>query len=240
VSVATETLSLASALLAAVQERTTGQLSTTLGDGRTAKVFLDEGRVYAVFVREGGPTLGERLVANGTVSAHDVELALAAQRSDVPGWRVGELLVNLGYASAQAVRSTLAEQMAQMLGSLLAQPQASWRLRPGSRTRTSFATSLDVLPLLGDTAAIPAARLAPEHADDSPTDVQPPQAEDLVEMDRVSAYTQLRELTTLDGDDPDWGEQDMTPGAGLRRSLANLPRPRADKERRGFLSRLLG
>src|SRR3954453_19178124 len=147
-SVATETLPLVSVLLSAAEERSTGQLSTTLPDGEPARIYLDQGQVYSVVVRDGGRTLGERLVASVALAAMDLELALAAQSSDVPGWRIGELVVHLGFVGTQQVQACLAEQMEEMLGWLLSQPTTSWRFRDGSHTRAALATRLEVVPLL--------------------------------------------------------------------------------------------
>ena len=147
-SVATETIGLVPALMSAADERATGELSTVLPGGDPARIFIEQGQVYSVVVRDGGRSLGERLVASGALEAMDLELALAAQNSDVPGWRIGELVVHLGFVGTAQVRACLAEQMQEMLGWLLSQPPTEWRMRPGSRTRAAFATPLDVQPLL--------------------------------------------------------------------------------------------
>lgn len=148
-----DTEPLVSALLHAADAHETGELSTALPDNGFAQVFLREGRVYGVAVRDGSRTLGELLVSGGYLTADQLDYALQAQRDDLPSWRIGELLVHLGYVTPQQVQDCLGEQMTEMLGWLLAQPDTRWHLRRGSRTRWAFAPPMDV-PWLLDTLGV--------------------------------------------------------------------------------------
>ena len=49
---ATDTLLLVPALLSAADDHATGELSTSLSDGDPAQVYVREGQVYGVVVRE--------------------------------------------------------------------------------------------------------------------------------------------------------------------------------------------
>jgi hypothetical protein len=254
-SVATETLPLVSVLLSAAEERSTGQLSTTLADGEPARIYLDQGQVYSVVVRDGGRTLGERLVASGALDSMDLQLALAAQSSDVPGWRIGELVVHLGFVGTQQVQACLAEQMEEMLGWLLSQPATPWRFRDGSHTRAAFATRLDVIPLLASlgiamrphpvpaarvelpplappSPAVPADHLVPEAASEAlPESMTEPGPADLDAMDRTEAMAALRELS--DGTEVDELPEKLT--ISIWRPF--LPRQRSAKDKRGRFGR---
>ena len=117
-----ENLELVPALLSAADAHVTGRLSTALPDGDAALVFVSEGQVYGVVAHDGSATLGERLVASGVLSGADLETALEAQRTDMPGWRIGELLVHLGFVEPEQVQDCLHEQMREMLAWLLTQP----------------------------------------------------------------------------------------------------------------------
>ena len=251
-SVATESLPLVSVLMSAAEERSTGQLSTTLPDGEPARIYLDQGQVYSVVVRDGGRTLGERLVASGSLESMDLELALAAQNSDVPGWRIGELVVHLGFVGTQQVQACLAEQMQEMLGWLLSQPSTSWRFRDGSHTRAAFATRLDVVPLLASLGVqsrphpVPTARveLPPPGAGllaDPLTDPLPaplsdslaePAPAELEAMDRTDAMAALRELSD-DTENEDEPEEKLT--LSIWRPF--LPRQRSAKDKRGLFGK---
>jgi hypothetical protein len=148
-----DTESLVPALLHAADAHETGELSAALPDNGFAQVFLREGRVYGVAVRDGSRTLGELLVTGGYLTVEQLDYALQAQRDDLPSWRIGELLVHLGYVTPQQVQDCLGEQMTEMLGWLLAQPDIRWHLRRGSRTRWAFAPPMDV-PWLLDTLGV--------------------------------------------------------------------------------------
>ena len=195
----TDTLLLVPALLSAADHHATGELSTSLSDGDPAQVYVREGQVYGVVVRDGSRTLGERLVGAGALSAADLDFALEAQRHDVPGWRIGELLVHLGFVGPDQVKSCLAEQMQEMLGWLLAQPPTPWRLRRGARTRAAFAPPIDVVWLLGalgvqlrpptEPAPTPPSTPAPYVPPlETPEDLA---AGDLVTMDRSDALESI-------------------------------------------------
>ena len=69
-------------------------------DADEAKVYLRGGSVYAVSVPSSTsgsrPTLGARLVTSGALGPEALAEALEAQRTELQGWRLGELLVHLG------------------------------------------------------------------------------------------------------------------------------------------------
>ncbi len=247
-SVATETVGLVPALLSAAHERATGELSTVLPGGDSARIFIDQGQVYSVVVRDGGRSIGERLIAAGALEAMDLELALAAQNSDVPGWRIGELVVHLGYVGSAQVRACLTEQMQEMLGWLLSQPPTEWRMRPGSRMRATFATPLDVPPLLlglgiqGRPQPIPAARV-----ELPPPGPLPDPVSDMAAMALTEAVAQVVEATQrtdviAESPDPQTATEADPSSAPVEKLTLSiwrpfLPRQRSDKEKRGILGR---
>ncbi|HTY72775.1 MAG TPA: hypothetical protein VMI11_10190 [Actinomycetes bacterium] len=252
------------ALLAAAQETTTGQLWSILPGRGPAQVYLDEGRIYSVQVAGVGPTLGERLLACGALEPIDLEVALAAQDSDVPGWRLGELVVHLGFVGAEQVAQCLDAQLRELVAFLLAQPATPWRLRPRTRTRAAFATPLEVVPLLVclgvDLLPTPSAdewvELPPlEAADLAAADLEvtdlevtdlglteleaAPDAVPAVAMDRADALAALHDLDEPAEDGTAAAVDDEDAPAARRRPLDFLPRQRSGRERRGLFSRLL-
>ena len=247
-SVATETIGLAPALLSAADDHVTGELSTVLAGGDHARVFIEQGRVYSVVVRDGGRSLGERLVSAGALEAMDLELALAAQNSDVPGWRIGELVVHLGFDGTAQVRACLAEQMQEMLGWLLNQPPTQWRMRPGSRTRAAFATPLDVRPILSELGLqtrphpVAAARVelpppgrSPAHPSEPLADAATEAAEAVVEaMERTDAIADVAD-PNIAGEDEAGATPEEKLTLGIWRPF--LPRQRKGKDKRGIFGR---
>jgi hypothetical protein len=247
-SVATDTVGLVPALMSAADERATGELSTVLPGGDPARIFIEQGQVYSVVVRDGGRSLGERLVASGALEAMDLELALAAQNSDVPGWRIGELVVHLGFVGTAQVRACLAEQMQEMLGWLLSQPPTEWRMRPGSRTRAAFATPLDVQPLLSGLGfharpqPVPAARVELPPPVGLPDPLSDPLADAVTEAAAEVVASVQPTDAIAEVPDHDVATEDPAgapPEEKLTLSIWRpfLPRQRTGKDKRGIFGR---
>jgi hypothetical protein len=243
VTATTDTDLLVPALLSAADAHVTGRLSTSLPDGDAAEVYVNQGRVYGVVVRDGSRTLGERLVSNGALSPADLEFALEAQRNDVPGWRIGELVVHLGFVGPDQVQACLAEQMQEMVGWLLSQPPTPWHLRRGSRTRAALAAPLEVVHLLAalgvrlnpqpGPAGLPIPVQAQTHTM-TPEDLS---AGDVLTMDRSDAMAALRALTDAQ-EEPEDDENWTSSRRGLGKLLADaVPRPRPEKDKKSRFGR---
>ena len=241
----TDTDLLVPALLSAADELVTGRLSTSLPDGDAAEVYVNQGRVYGVVVRDGSRTLGERLVSNGALSPADLEFALEAQRNDVPGWRIGELVVHLGFVGPDQVQACLAEQMQEMVGWLLSQPPTPWHLRRGSRTRAALAAPLEVVHLLAALGVQlsprrgPGGLAIPAQAQTHTMTPEDLNAGDVLTMDRSDAMAALHALSDVhegvaDEDDP--GSMGSRRGLGKLLSDA-VPEPRPEKDKKSRFGR---
>ncbi|MDB5478873.1 MAG: hypothetical protein JWM96_1368 [Alphaproteobacteria bacterium] len=112
------------------------------------KVYLRNGRVYAVTVPGTRPTLGARLVTSGALGPEALAEALEAQRTELQGWRLGELLVHLGYVDQPVVEDFVREQVREQTSELLHWTQGTWRFRINHRTREDVAPPVDIEDLL--------------------------------------------------------------------------------------------
>src|SRR3954469_8821155 len=115
-----------------------------------AKVFLRGGRVYAVVVPGHRPQLGARLVSSGDLAPEALGEALEAQRTELQGWRLGELLVHLGYVDQPVVEAFVQEQVRESMSDLLQWREATWKFRINERTREDVAPPVTVAELLAE------------------------------------------------------------------------------------------
>jgi hypothetical protein len=125
-----------------------GCLHVDDGVGGTAKVFLRGGQVYSVQVPGRRPQLGARLVSSGALGPEALAEALEAQRTELQGWRLGELLVHLGYVDQPIVESFVHEQLREQTSDLMRWPTGSWKFRVNERTREDVAPPTSVEELL--------------------------------------------------------------------------------------------
>ncbi len=119
--------------------------------GRTtedARLFLRDGRVYALTLPDRRPQLGARLVASGELEPEELAEAYEAQRTELQGWRLGELLVHLGYVEQNVVESFVADQLREAASELLLWPSGHWRFRVDERTREDIVPPVSVDDLL--------------------------------------------------------------------------------------------
>lgn len=143
---------LASVLTQLADGSASGCLHLTAPDGETAKIYLRGGQVYAVLAPGRRPQLGARLVSGGALAPEALAEALQAQRTEPPGWRLGELLVHLGYVDQPVVEAFVNEQLRDCLSQLLRWRSGAWRLRINERTRDDVAPPAAVADLLADVA----------------------------------------------------------------------------------------
>ncbi|MGH3743279.1 MAG: DUF4388 domain-containing protein [Mycobacteriales bacterium] len=119
---------------------------------RDAVLYLKDGALYAATSPGPRPLLGVRLVAAGAVTREALQEALESQAGDLAGWRLGELLVHLGYVDAEIVTEFVIEQMLDAIGEVVSWPDGTWRFRKGEHTRGSEDFALDVGAVLAHVA----------------------------------------------------------------------------------------
>src|SRR3954453_21850413 len=127
-----------------------GCLHVDDGVGEEAKVFLRGGQVYSVQVPGRRPLLGARLVSSGALAPEALAEALEAQRTELQGWRLGELLVPLGYVDQPVVEAFVREQVHDALWDLIRWDEGRWRFRKNEKTREDVAPPMLVADLLSD------------------------------------------------------------------------------------------
>ncbi|MCW2542692.1 MAG: hypothetical protein JWM40_244, partial [Frankiales bacterium] len=120
--------------------------------GDAAKVYLRGGQVYAVQLPNRFTQLGARLVSSGALGPEALAEAMEAQRSELQGWRLGELLVHLGYVDQDVVEAYVQEQVREQLTELVTWDRGSWKFRVNERTREDVAPPTPVDVLLGEVA----------------------------------------------------------------------------------------
>jgi hypothetical protein len=118
------------------------------GAGGDAKVFLRGGQVYAVQIPGRRNQLGARLVSSGALGPEALAEALEAQRTELQGWRLGELLVHLGYVDQPVVEGFVDEQLREAATDLLRWVSGTWKFRVNERTREDVAPPISVEELL--------------------------------------------------------------------------------------------
>ena len=127
-----------------------GCLHVIDGVDESAKVFLRGGQVYSVQVPGRRPQLGARLVSSGSLGPEALSEALEAQRTELQGWRLGELLVHLGYVDQPVVEAFINEQVREQTSDLMRWPTGTWKFRVNERTREDVAPPTTVEALLAD------------------------------------------------------------------------------------------
>ena len=125
-------------------------LSVRDQEGDEAEVYLRDGLVYAVMVPGRRTMLGVRLMSRGALTPEALAEALEIQRTELQGWRLGELLVHLGYVDLDVVEEFVVEHLKDALADLLGWPVASWKFRKNKKTRQDVAPPTPVDVLLDD------------------------------------------------------------------------------------------
>lgn len=130
----------------------TGCLVVRDQEGDEAEVYLRDGQVYAVSVPGRRVMLGVRLMSRGALTPEALAEALEIQRTELQGWRLGELLVHLGYVELSVVEEFVVEHLKDALTDLLGWPVAAWKFRKNKKTRQDVAPPTPVATLLDDLA----------------------------------------------------------------------------------------
>ncbi|HET6909822.1 MAG TPA: DUF4388 domain-containing protein, partial [Mycobacteriales bacterium] len=137
-------------LLSLADEESTGCLHVSDPEGDEALIYFKAGLVYAISVPGRRPQLGAKLVSSGALTPEALAEALDAQRSELQGWRLGELLVHLGYVEQPVVEAFVREQVHDAIWDLIRWTEGRWRFRKSERTREDVAPPMTVHELLND------------------------------------------------------------------------------------------
>ena len=127
-----------------------GCLTVTDSAGEQSEVYFKDGAVYSVFVPGRRAQLGARLIAAGDLSPEALASALDVQTNELQGWRLGELLVHLGYVERDVVEAFVIEQLKDAMAVLLGWPVAAHKFRKNKKTRQDVAPPMSVRDLLAE------------------------------------------------------------------------------------------
>ena len=128
----------------------TGCLHIADDSGDEALVYFRDGQVYAAYVPGRRPQLGARLISSGALAPEALAEALDAQENELQGWRLGELLVHLGYVDRPVVEAFTLEQLRESCFDLARWPSGRFRFRKNEKTRADVASHASVADLLAE------------------------------------------------------------------------------------------
>ncbi len=137
-----------SLLLELASQEATGCLTLTEPEGEQSSVWFRDGLIYAVSVPGRRPLLGVRLMSSGALTPEALAEALEVQRTELQGWRLGELLVHLSFVDRDVVESFVSEQLRDQVADLLEWDVVEKKFRNGKRTRQDVAPPIEVTDLL--------------------------------------------------------------------------------------------
>jgi hypothetical protein len=138
---------LAPLLLELADDAATGCLH--IDDGADeALVYFKNGLIYSVSVPGTRPQLGAKLVSSGALAPEALAEALEAQRTELQGWRLGELLVHLGYVDQPVVEAFVKEQVSEAIWDLLRWTEGTWKFRKNVKAREDVGPPMAVVDLL--------------------------------------------------------------------------------------------
>jgi hypothetical protein len=128
----------------------TGCLHIDDDSGDEALVYLKNGLVYSAYVPGRRPQLGARLISSGALAPEALAEALDAQATELQGWRLGELLVHLGYVERPVVEAFVLEQLRESCFDLSRWTSGRYRFRKGEKTREDVGSHASVADLLAE------------------------------------------------------------------------------------------
>jgi hypothetical protein len=128
----------------------TGCLHIDDDSGDEALVYLKSGLVYSAYVPGRRPQLGARLISSGALAPEALAEALDAQATELQGWRLGELLVHLGYVERPVVEAFVLEQLRESCFDLSRWETGRFRFRKGEKTREDVGSHAAVVDLLAE------------------------------------------------------------------------------------------
>jgi len=115
-----------------------------------ALVYFKAGRVYSTHLPGRRPQLGARLISSGALAPEALEEALEAQATELQGWRLGELLVHLGFVERDVVQAFGQEQVRDAAFEISRWPSGKWKFRKNEKTREEVALASTVEELLDE------------------------------------------------------------------------------------------
>ena len=123
-----------------------------------ARIHIRDGLVLAATL-ESQPRLGEALVADGVLSADQIETALSTQRRSRGGRPLGQVLVELGLIERGALGLALERQIRRVVFGLLSWTEGSYAFEPGAESDpdASF-VGIELTALLAELANAQGAR----------------------------------------------------------------------------------
>jgi hypothetical protein len=130
------------------EQGVTGCLHVFGPAGEEALIFLRSGSIYFIAMPTPGRQLGLRLVSSGTLLPEALAEALEAQEGALRAWRLGELLVRLGYVGQPVVEAFVIEQLLEDGASLLALTDGKWEFVDGEATREGISGGLPPAELM--------------------------------------------------------------------------------------------
>src|SRR6185369_7712869 len=107
-----------------------GALFLTREDGMTAVVIFRGGQIVQALSKEFSQTLGERLVLSNVISRVDLKEALVYM-AHFPGMRLGDALVDRGFASRAQVEGEVRLQMTEVIERLMSWVDVDFEFRIG-------------------------------------------------------------------------------------------------------------
>ncbi|MDX6208629.1 MAG: hypothetical protein QOE24_1020, partial [Frankiales bacterium] len=146
------TTALTSLLTELATESMSGCLHIIDTDGDEALVYVKAGLIYSVLAPGRRPSLGARLVSSGALAPEALAEALEAQRNELQGWRLGELLVHLGFVEQPVVEAFVVEQVRDSMSDLMRWTAGRWRFRKNEKAREDVAPAMPVNELLAEVA----------------------------------------------------------------------------------------
>src|SRR3954464_10867960 len=139
---------LAPLLLQLADEVATGCLHISDAEGDEALIYFKTGLVYAVSVPGRRPQLGAKLVSSGALAPEALADALEAQRTELQGWRLGELLVHMGYVDQPVVEAFIKEQVHDAIWDLIKSVDGPRKFPKNGKPRGAVAPPILVTELL--------------------------------------------------------------------------------------------
>ncbi|MDQ1710516.1 MAG: hypothetical protein QOG49_1901, partial [Frankiaceae bacterium] len=119
-------------------------------DGDEALVYFKAGAIYSAYLPGRRPQLGARLISSGALAPEALEEALEAQATELQGWRLGELLVHLGFVEAEVVQAFSIEQVRDACFELSRWSSGKWKFRKNEKTREDIAAPVEIAGILDE------------------------------------------------------------------------------------------
>lgn len=118
--------------------------------GPSGRLWLRAGHLTAVRLDGEPARLSARLATSGAVNAEVTAAAEEVRHRELPRWRLGELLVHLGYVDGTLVASAVAETLRDDASRLLGGPARVIDFLPGRAARPDLIRPVSVAELIAD------------------------------------------------------------------------------------------